>query len=93
LQLVRAGKLLSVKHQVLVATLDEPSIAHGLKQSAQYWQDPYRQFATLEYLRGRELTRKQLQSAGVAVTAATARHLDRQVLTYYRNKRDTIGAA
>lgn len=93
LQLVQAGKLLSAKHQVLVATLEEPAIGRGLKQSARYWQDPYRQFAILEYLRGRELTRKRLQGAGVAVTGATARNLDRQVLAYYRDKRDTIGAA
>lgn len=93
LQLVQAAKLLAAKHQVLIATLDEPAIADDLKQNARYWQDPYRQFAILEYLRGRELTRKRLHDAGVAVTAATAQNLDRQVLTYYRNKRDVIGAA
>lgn len=93
LQLVQAGKLLSAKHQVLVATLEEPEIGHGLKQNSRYWRDPYRQFAILEYLRGRELTRKRLQGVGVAVTSSTAQYLDRQVLTYYRDKRDTIGAA
>jgi len=93
MQLVQAGKLLSAKHQVLVATLDEPALADDLKQGARYWQDPYRQFAILEYLRGRELTRKRLQDAGVAVTGATAQNLDRQVLNYYRHKRDAIGAA
>lgn len=93
LQLVQAGKLLSAKHQVLIATLEEPAIGQGLKQNSRYWQDPYRQFAILEYLRGRELTRKRLQGAGVAVASATAGHLDRRVLTYYRDQRDTIGAA
>lgn len=92
-QLVQAGKLLSAKHQVLVATLDEPAIERGLKQNARYWQDPYRQFAIIEYLRGRELTRKHLQSVGVKVSGATAQNLDKQVLSYYRDKRDTISAA
>ena len=93
LQLVQAGKLLSAKHQVLIATLEEPAIGHDLKQRSRYWQDPYRQFAVLEYLHGRELTRKRLQSAGVAISSATALHLDSRVLTYYRDKRDAIGAA
>lgn len=92
-QLVQAGKLLTTKHQVLVASLEEPAIERGLKQSAHYWQDPYRQFAILEYLQGRELTRKHLQSVGVKVSDATAQNLDKQVLTYYRDKRDTISAA
>ncbi|MEI8572378.1 DUF58 domain-containing protein [Methylomonas sp. LW13] len=93
LQLVQAGKLLSTKHQVLVATVDEPAIGDDLKQNGVYWQDPYRKFAILEYLRGRELTRKRLQGSGVAVTSATAQNLDRRILAYYRNKRDTIAAA
>jgi uncharacterized protein (DUF58 family) len=93
LQLIQAGKLLSAKHQVLIATLEDPMIANSLKQFSRHWQDPYRQFATLEYLRGRELTRGQLQDIGVAITSATAQHLTQQVLTYYQNKRDTISAA
>ncbi|QPK63740.1 DUF58 domain-containing protein [Methylomonas sp. LL1] len=92
-QLIQAGKLLSAKHQVLVATLEEPELMQELTQSPRHWQDPYRQFAILEYQHGRELTRKHLQGGGVAVIAAAARYLDRQVLAYYRDKRDTIGAA
>jgi uncharacterized protein (DUF58 family) len=89
-QLVQAGQLLAAKHQVLVASLEDTTIAGTLKQAARQWQDPYRQFAALEYQRGRELTGLQLQRFGVAVTRASARHLDRQVLAYYQDKRDKI---
>jgi uncharacterized protein (DUF58 family) len=92
-QLIQAGQLLATKHQVLIATLEDPTIAATLKQTAQQWQDPYRHFATVEYQRGRELTRKQLQHYGVAIISATAKHLDQQVLTYYQNKRDKISGA
>lgn len=84
-QLIQAGQLLATKHQVLVATLADPTIAVTLKQPARQWQDPYRHFAALEYQRGRELTLRQLQHYGVAVTSATAEHLDTQVLAYYQD--------
>ena len=92
-QLIQAGQLLTTKHQVLIATLEDPTIATTLKQTARQWQDPYRHFATVEYQRGRELTRKQLQHYGVAIISATAKHLDQQVLAYYQNKRDKISGA
>ena len=91
LQLIQAGQLLAAKHQVLIATLEDPMITNTLRQVSRQWQDPYRHFATLEYQRGRELTQRQLQRAGVAITSATAKHLNRQVLAYYQNKRDKIG--
>lgn len=84
-QLIQAGQLLAAKHQVLVATLADLTIAMTLKQPARQWQDPYRHFAALEYQRGRELTLRQLQHYGVAVTSATAAYLDTQVLTYYQH--------
>jgi uncharacterized protein (DUF58 family) len=92
-QLIQAGQLLAAKHQVLVASLEDAAITDSLKQAARQWQDPYRHFAALEYRRGRELTQSQLQRSGVAVTRAAARHLDLQVLAYYRDKRGRIGGA
>lgn len=93
LQLLQAAKLLASKHQVLVASLEDPAIATLLKQPMRQWQDPYRHFAALEYQRGRELTRSQLQRAGVAIISATAERLDFQILAYYQEKRDKISGA
>jgi uncharacterized protein (DUF58 family) len=92
-QLIQAGQLLSAKHQVLVATLDDPSLMDILKQPVRQWQDPYRHFAVLEHQHGRELTRQQLQRHGVAITSAPAALLDRQVLAYYQNQRGKISGA
>lgn len=92
-QLLQAAKLLAGKHQMLAASLEDPQIAAALKQSPREWQDPYRQFAGLEYLYGRELTHTRLQRLGVAVCCAPPQELDRSLLNYYRDKRETIGAA
>jgi uncharacterized protein (DUF58 family) len=90
LQLVQAVHLLAAKHQVLVASLEDPAVIAIPKQPAIQWADPYRHFAALEYLRGRELTRNKLQRSGVAVISAAAEHLDRRVLDYYRRQRAGI---
>ncbi|WP_347986107.1 DUF58 domain-containing protein [Methylomonas sp. AM2-LC] len=93
LQMLQAVKLLSAKHQVLVASLEDTQLYESLKKPARLWQDPYRQFAGLEYLRGRELTRKKLQALGVDITCGTAAELDEQILLYYHHQRDRISAA
>jgi uncharacterized protein (DUF58 family) len=93
LQLLQASQVLAAKHQVLVAVLTDPTLNTVLKHPAKHWQDPYRQFATLEYQRGRELTQRRLQRAGVAIISATADQLDKQVLAYYQAKREKIGAS
>jgi len=92
-QLIQAGQLLAAGHQVLVGCLEDPAVDDILKQPARRWQDPYRQFAALEYQKGREATCRQLQHHGVAVARAAASHLDGQVLAYYQNKRGTIAGA
>jgi uncharacterized protein (DUF58 family) len=92
-QLIQAGQLLATKHQVLIASLDDPVTANILRQPARHWADPYRHFAALEYQQGRELSLKQMQRNGVAITTATVKYLDQQVLTYYQTKRDKIGSA
>ena len=89
-QLIQAGQLLAAKHQVLIATLEDPSIDRTLKQVSRQWQDPYRHFAALEYQHGRDLTQSQLQRAGIAVTRAAAKHLDQKVLAYYQHNAKKI---
>lgn len=90
-QLTQAVQLLAAKHQVLVASLEDGTVAGIPQQAAAQWLDPYRHFAALEYLRGRELTRHKLQRSGVAVVTAPAQHLDQRVLDYYRQQRVKIG--
>lgn len=92
-QLLQAAQLLAGKHQVLVASLDDPTISAALSLPARHWQDPYRHFATLEYQRGRALTRQQLQRTGVAIISAVPEQLDQQILAYYQNHRERIGGA
>jgi uncharacterized protein (DUF58 family) len=91
-QLLKAVQLLAARHQVLVASVQDPAIAEITRQPAQGWLDPYRQLAAQDYLRGRELTRQKLQRAGVAVVTAPVEHLDRHVLDYYRRHRLRISA-
>jgi uncharacterized protein (DUF58 family) len=93
LQLLQAVKLLSAKHQVLVANLEDPQLLVSLKAPARTWKDPYQQFAGLEYKRGRELTRQQLRALGVDISSGTATDLDEKILLYYHNQRDRISAA
>ncbi|WP_161808504.1 DUF58 domain-containing protein [Methyloglobulus morosus] len=92
-QLIQAGQLLGTKHQVLIATLEDPETSKALANKAQQWLDPYRQFAALEYQRGKEMTRMQLRRNGVAIAVGSAKHLDQQVMAYYQKKRDIIGSA
>lgn len=91
-QLRKAAQLLAGRHQVLVASLQDPAIAEIGRQRGTDWLAPYRQLAALDYLRGRDLTRQQLQRAGVAVVTAPVEQLDRLVLDYYRRHRLRISA-
>ncbi len=87
-QLRQAVHLLCAKHHVLVASLEDDDIRLVLKQSAKHWLTPYRHFAALEFLRGRELTRRELSRAGVSVVAAPARQIDDELLRQYRRLRE-----
>lgn len=91
-QLLRAVQLLAARHQVLVASVQDPSIEEITRQPSLGWLDPYRQFAALDYLRNRERTRQNLLRAGVAVVTAPADQLDVRVLDYYRCQRARISA-
>jgi len=91
-QLLQAVQLLAPRHQVLVASVEDTAVTEISRGPAEAWLDPYRQFAALEYLRGRQLTRQKLLRAGVAVVAGPVGQLDRQVLDYYRRQRVRISA-
>jgi len=87
-QLLKAVQLLHSKHHILIASINDTEIADLTQQSAQHWLAPYENFAALEYLRGRELTRNKLRQSGIAVITAAAEKLDGEVLSYYKQLRD-----
>ena len=89
-QLIQASRLLSRKHQVLIATLEDPSISDLLTQSSASGGDAYLQLAALEYLKGKALTHDHLLRQGVAITSAPSKLLDRKVLNYYQEHRGAI---
>lgn len=87
-QLLQTVRLLSKKHHILVASIDNPAIADLSRQQAPHWLAPYQNFAALEYIRGRELTRNKLRQSGIAVISAAAEKLDGEVLSYYQHLRE-----
>jgi uncharacterized protein (DUF58 family) len=87
-QLLQAVHLLRKKHHILIASIDDPAIANLTREKAYHWLAPYQNFAALEYIRGRELTRNKLRQAGVAIISAPAEKLDREVLNYYQQLRE-----
>ena len=86
-QLLKAVQLLSVKHHVLVAAIDDPVIAEQATQPVKNWMDPYQMFAAQEYLRERMLTRNKLLRLGVDVVQASAESIDKKILQYYMKLR------
>ncbi|MGR9053841.1 MAG: DUF58 domain-containing protein [Gammaproteobacteria bacterium] len=87
-QLLQAVRLLAGKHHVLVASIEDDNIKSLIKAPAEHWLDPYRNFAALEYLRGRELTRSKLLRAGISVVTASPQQIDDEVLEHYRRLRE-----
>ncbi len=87
-QLLQAVHILRKKHHILVASIDDPEITNLTRQQAPHWLAPYQNFAALEYIRGRELTRNKLRQSGVAVISAPADKLDGEVLNYYQHLRE-----
>jgi uncharacterized protein (DUF58 family) len=87
-QLLKAVQLLHSKHHILIASINDTEIADLTQQSALHWLAPYENFAALEYLRGRELTRNKLRQSGIAVVTTSAEKLDGEVLSYYKHLRD-----
>ena len=89
-QFSRAVRLLSAKHMVVIASIDDTRVLQMRWSPASRWLDPYRSFAAVEFTRERQLTRMKLKQHGAAVITAAPDQLDRKVLDYYRELRQRI---
>ena len=87
-QLIQAVQILHNKHHILIASIDDPAISNLIKQSTNDWLAPYQNFAALEYIRGRELTRNKLKQSGISVITSPAEKLDTELLGYYQQIRE-----
>jgi len=86
-QFSQAIKLLSEKHQTLVASLDDQSILAMRWMSASHWFDPYKNLSAIEYARERKLIKMRLQQSGANVVTAPPEVLDQAVMKYYHRLR------
>ena len=89
-QFSRAVRLLSAKHMVVIASIDDTEIQQMRWSGASHWMDPYRSFAALEYCRERQLTKMKLKQHGASVITAAPAKLDTAVLDYYRMLRQRV---
>ena len=89
-QFSRAVRLLSARHFVVIASIDDTDIEQMRWMKASHWMDPYRSLAASEYQRQRALTRMKLKQQGASVISAAADKLDSAVLDYYRELRQRI---
>ena len=86
-QFARAIRLLSEKHQTLVASMEDKTILDRRWVGAQHWLDPYRNLAAIEFIQERRLSQKRLQQAGATVVTAPPDGLEQKVMTYYQKLR------
>ena len=89
-QFSQAVRLLSAKHMVVIASMDDTEIQQMRWSPASNWMDPYRNFAALEYCRERQLTKMKLQQQGASVITAAPSKLDKAVIDYYRVLRQRV---
>ncbi len=89
-QFSQAVRLLSAKHMVVVASIDDTDIRQMRWSKASHWMDPYRSFAAIEYCRERQLTKMKLKQQGASVITAAPAALDDAVLDYYRVLRQRV---
>ncbi|MGB5458210.1 MAG: DUF58 domain-containing protein [Gammaproteobacteria bacterium] len=89
-QFSRAVRLLSARHLVVIASIDDTEIEAMSWTGASHWLDPYRNFAAAEYCRQRELTKLKLNQQGASVISAAADTLDSKLMDYYRELRQRI---
>jgi len=89
-QFSRAVRLLSAKHRVVIASIDDTEIQQMCWSGASHWMDPYRSFAALEYCRERQLEKMKLKQHGASVITAAPSKLDTTVLDYYRMLRQRV---
>jgi uncharacterized protein (DUF58 family) len=86
-QLVRAVKLLSPPHLVVVAGIHSPEISDLARREAHDWQDPWDSLAAQEHETRAESQRALLRRLGAPVIAATEELLERKVLAEYESLR------
>lgn len=89
-QFSQAVRLLSAKHLVVIASIDDTDIKAMRWTKASHWLDPYRNFAAAEYCRQRKLTKMKLKQHGASVITAAPDNLDNKVMDYYRELRQRI---
>ena len=89
-QFSQAVRLLSAKHMVVIASIDDTGIQQMRWSKASHWMDPYRSFAAIEYCRDRRLTKMKLKQQGASVITAAPAKLDGAVLDYYRVLRQRL---
>jgi uncharacterized protein (DUF58 family) len=86
-QLVRAVKLLSPPHLVVVAGIHSPEISDLARREAHDWKDPWISLAAQEYEARAESQRALLRRLGAPVIAATEELLEQKVLAEYESLR------
>jgi uncharacterized protein (DUF58 family) len=89
-QFSRAVRLLSAKHMVVIAGIEDTEIQQMRWSRASHWMDPYRSFAAHEYYRERQLAKMKLKQQGASVITAAPAKLDAAVLDYYRMLRQRV---
>ena len=86
-QLVRAVKLLSPPHLVVVAGIHSPEISDLARREAHDWQDSWISLAAQEHETRAESQRALLRRLGAPVIAATEELLEQKVLAEYESLR------
>ena len=86
-QLVRAVKLLSPPHLVVVAGIRSPEIARLAWSEARDWRDPWVSLAAQEHEARSESQRTLLRRLGAPVVAVTEELLEKRVLAEYESLR------
>jgi uncharacterized protein (DUF58 family) len=88
-ELVRAVRLLQMRHLVIVAGIASADIEELTLRPAVAWADPYRALAAREWQVRSRAHLKSLRSAGTPVIAARPAEFEATVLSYYaRLRRD-----
>jgi uncharacterized protein (DUF58 family) len=86
-QLVRAVKLLSPPHLVVVAGIHSPEISDLARREAHDWKDPWISLAAQEHEARAQSQRALLRRLGAPVIAATEELLEQKVLAEYESLR------
>ncbi|VAW52390.1 hypothetical protein MNBD_GAMMA06-773 [hydrothermal vent metagenome] len=86
-QFAQAVRLLSEKHETLIASLDDQSILDMRWAAASHWLDPYKNLSAIEFVRERKLIKTRLRQLGANVVTASPNTLDQAVMKYYQRRR------